>query len=61
MGGDEVNYNCWRQTSSVVEWMIQMGWEVNDEGFRRLWTHFQNNAQQRLYNVGIKTVYVRII
>nr|CAI5818311.1 unnamed protein product [Callosobruchus analis] len=50
MGGDEVNFDCWKSTPNIVEWMQKKGLNVTtEEGWIQLWTHFQNNALQRLY------------
>ncbi|XP_060536294.1 chitooligosaccharidolytic beta-N-acetylglucosaminidase [Cylas formicarius] len=49
MGGDEVNFNCWNRTDSVVEWMTSKGWGRGDADFVKLWDHFQSQALERVY------------
>lgn len=50
MGGDEVNFNCWNSTNSIVEWMAkEKGWGRSEADFVKLWDYFQNQALERLY------------
>ncbi|KAJ8925415.1 hypothetical protein NQ315_009247, partial [Exocentrus adspersus] len=50
MGGDEVNFNCWNSTNSIVEWMSkEKGWGQTEEDFLKLWDYFQQQALERLY------------
>lgn len=50
MGGDEVNFNCWNSTDSIVEWMAtEKGWGRSEEDFVKLWNYFQEQALERLY------------
>lgn len=49
MGGDEINFKCWSSTKNIENWMIKRKWNFDDDGFIKLWNHFQNNAVQRLY------------
>ncbi|CAG9857968.1 unnamed protein product [Phyllotreta striolata] len=49
MGGDEVTFKCWENTTSIVEWMRAKGWGTTDRDFVKLWNHFQSNALERLY------------
>ncbi|KAG5874272.1 hypothetical protein JTB14_028872 [Gonioctena quinquepunctata] len=48
MGGDEVNFACWNNTPSIVEWMKQKGWGNSENDFVKLWKHFQSNALTRV-------------
>lgn len=50
MGGDEVNFDCWNSTDSMVAWMAsEKGWGRTDEDFLKLWDYFQQKALERLY------------
>nr|CAH7737714.1 unnamed protein product [Callosobruchus chinensis] len=50
MGGDEVNFDCWKSTPNIVEWMQMKGLNVTmEKDWIQLWTYFQNNALERLY------------
>ncbi|XP_018579995.1 chitooligosaccharidolytic beta-N-acetylglucosaminidase isoform X2 [Anoplophora glabripennis] len=50
MGGDEVNFNCWNSTDSIVEWMAkEKGWGRTEADFVKLWDYFQTQALERLY------------
>uniref|UniRef100_A0AAR5P4B0 Beta-hexosaminidase n=1 Tax=Dendroctonus ponderosae TaxID=77166 RepID=A0AAR5P4B0_DENPD len=49
MGGDEVNFNCWNKTESMVNWMAAKGWGRTEKDFVRLWDHFQSQAVQKVY------------
>ncbi|RVE49648.1 hypothetical protein evm_005705 [Chilo suppressalis] len=49
MGGDEVNNNCWNTSESIQNFMAQKNWDLNEDGFIKLWDYFQNNAQSRAY------------
>lgn len=44
MGGDEVNFNCWNGTQSIVDWMKDKGLGRNQADFVALWKHFQNKT-----------------
>ncbi|XP_075234366.1 beta-hexosaminidase 1 [Lycorma delicatula] len=44
MGGDEVHFQCWNETTDITEWMTKRGWKTNDEGFLQLWNYFQQHA-----------------
>jgi hexosaminidase len=42
MGGDEVNFRCWNETQSIIDWMIQQGYpDRTSESFLKFWSHFQ--------------------
>ncbi|XP_050299651.1 chitooligosaccharidolytic beta-N-acetylglucosaminidase isoform X2 [Anthonomus grandis grandis] len=49
MGGDEVNFNCWNNTESIVKWMEQKGWGRTEADFIKLWDYFQSKALERVY------------
>nr|XP_023027673.1 chitooligosaccharidolytic beta-N-acetylglucosaminidase [Leptinotarsa decemlineata] len=49
MGGDEVSFTCWNQSSKIMEWMSSKGWGNTEEDFIKLWNHFQTNALERLF------------
>ncbi|XP_055382720.1 chitooligosaccharidolytic beta-N-acetylglucosaminidase-like [Condylostylus longicornis] len=51
MGGDEVSNACWNSSEQIQLWMQQRHWELNNEGFLKLWAYFQNNALERLDKV----------
>lgn len=48
MGGDEVFFNCWNASESLTNWMLSRGWDLEADGFMRLWGHFQQTALERL-------------
>lgn len=48
MGGDEVHFKCWESSENITNWMAERGWNLDDEGYVRLWSYFQNNALERL-------------
>ncbi|CAA3004232.1 Chitooligosaccharidolytic beta-N-acetylglucosaminidase [Olea europaea subsp. europaea] len=49
MGGDEVNFNCWNNTDSIVEWMVKKNLSGRQEDdFRMVWDHFQKRAYEKL-------------
>ncbi|CAH1984734.1 unnamed protein product [Acanthoscelides obtectus] len=49
MGGDEVNFHCWKSTPNIAEWMQRKGLNVSEEkDLVQLWRYFQDNALQRL-------------
>lgn len=58
MGGDEVNFNCWNSTSSIVEWMSKKGWGRTEADFIRLWDYFQNQALEKVYKTAGKQIPV---
>jgi hypothetical protein len=41
MGGDEVNFPCWRQEPAIVKWMEDHGFpvepSVDARGYKELW------------------------
>ena len=41
MGGDEVKLNCWNTSAPLQNWMLQRGWQLEEEDFMRLWGYFQ--------------------
>ncbi|XP_057664989.1 chitooligosaccharidolytic beta-N-acetylglucosaminidase isoform X2 [Diorhabda carinulata] len=51
MGGDEVKFDCWKETPRIVEWMVNKGWNSTDpeKDYVKLWNYFQKNALERLY------------
>lgn len=57
MGGDEVNFNCWNSTDSIVEWMKnEKGWGRTEQDFIQLWNLFQSQALERVYKVAGKQI-----
>ncbi|XP_026276517.2 chitooligosaccharidolytic beta-N-acetylglucosaminidase [Frankliniella occidentalis] len=49
MGGDEVNFNCWNTTESIISWMRQNNASARTgDDFRKLWDVFQTRALQKL-------------
>lgn len=59
MGGDEVNFNCWRTTENIVKWMQeQQNWGLEDKDFVKLWDYFQTKALERLYKKAGKPIPV---
>ncbi|KAG5681024.1 hypothetical protein PVAND_010490 [Polypedilum vanderplanki] len=56
MGGDEVSVSCWNSSSSLQNWMIAKGWNLNESDFMKLWGYFQNNALERLDKANFKKV-----
>lgn len=47
MGGDEVSFNCWNATDSIVSWMKTKGWGREEADFMKLWDIFQTTALER--------------
>ncbi|KAL1512928.1 hypothetical protein ABEB36_002428 [Hypothenemus hampei] len=56
MGGDEVNFNCWNNTPSIVDWMTKMGWNRTEGDFVKLWNHFQSQAVEKVYQKAGKEI-----
>lgn len=52
MGGDEVKFECWETSRTLVEWMVARNWTLDQNGFMRLWDYFQTNALERLDRIG---------
>ncbi|XP_069701627.1 chitooligosaccharidolytic beta-N-acetylglucosaminidase isoform X2 [Periplaneta americana] len=44
MGGDEVNFDCWRSVPEIVNWMKNNSLGVTDNDFLQLWDMFQKKA-----------------
>ena len=62
MGGDEVNFPCWRTDPGVVRWLEDNGYntnpEINAEGYMRLWSDFQvEETQVQLLMLILPTCY----
>lgn len=55
MGGDEVSFACWNSSDSIKAWMKEKQWELDTDGYMKLWNHFQENALQRLDKVSPKS------
>lgn len=51
MGGDEVSVECWNTSARIRDWMVNKGWKLDEDGFMKLWGHFQKNALERLDKV----------
>ncbi|KAF7271840.1 hypothetical protein GWI33_015319 [Rhynchophorus ferrugineus] len=58
MGGDEVNFNCWNNTPSIVDWMQKKGWGLQEADFVKLWDHFQSQALEKVYQKAGKQIPV---
>ncbi|XP_030756316.1 chitooligosaccharidolytic beta-N-acetylglucosaminidase-like [Sitophilus oryzae] len=57
MGGDEININCWNNTDTMTDWMVnEKGWNLTKSGFYEAWIYFQQEAQARLWNKAGKDV-----
>ncbi|XP_072394707.1 chitooligosaccharidolytic beta-N-acetylglucosaminidase-like [Diabrotica undecimpunctata] len=57
MGGDEVAFQCWKNTPKIVDFVKNKGWDITtDEGYLKLWDYFQNNALERLYKKAGKKI-----
>ncbi|XP_037045351.1 chitooligosaccharidolytic beta-N-acetylglucosaminidase-like [Bradysia coprophila] len=48
MGGDEVHFKCWESSANLTTWMVNRGWNLDDDGYMQLWSYFQNKALERL-------------
>lgn len=48
MGGDEVHFKCWESSANLTNWMNNRGWSLDEDGYTRLWSYFQNEALERL-------------
>ncbi|KAJ9588965.1 hypothetical protein L9F63_017742, partial [Diploptera punctata] len=49
MGGDEVNFDCWRSSEEIVNWMTKQGWGNMDADFLKLWGDvFQKKAFEKV-------------
>jgi hexosaminidase len=49
MGGDEVNFSCWNETTEITDWLKARGRKDNSkEDFLYLWTHFQNRSLEEV-------------
>ncbi|KAL5248679.1 hypothetical protein ACHWQZ_G017760 [Mnemiopsis leidyi] len=48
MGGDEVNFNCWKSVKTITDFMETKGWKTEDEGFMKLWDYYQTEAYKKL-------------
>ncbi|XP_064073369.1 chitooligosaccharidolytic beta-N-acetylglucosaminidase [Vanessa tameamea] len=44
MGGDEVFFNCWNSSEEITSYMQSKGYEINVEGFIKLWGEFHETA-----------------
>lgn len=55
MGGDEVSFPCWALSDDVQKWMRDRGLdgnpEINPDSYLRLWSHFQDQAREKLLKV----------
>jgi len=54
MGGDEVSNACWNTSEQIQKWMVEKDWDLNNDGFVKLWGHFQDNALERVDRVSQK-------
>jgi hexosaminidase len=57
-GGDEIFLPCWNASSSLQSWMLNRGWNLNEEGFMSLWGYFQENAVNAFDKVRSKKVQI---
>uniref|UniRef100_A0A1A9ZNX1 Beta-hexosaminidase n=1 Tax=Glossina pallidipes TaxID=7398 RepID=A0A1A9ZNX1_GLOPL len=46
MGGDEVFLTCWKDKSSINDWMTESNWRLDNSDFMHLWGHFQMKAMR---------------
>jgi len=51
MGGDEVNFDCWKSEKSITDFMESKGWSSDVGGFMKLWDHYQQRAYEQLQAV----------
>lgn len=52
MGGDEVKFECWETSQTLVDWIVARNWTRDRDGFMKLWNYFQTNALERLDRIG---------
>lgn len=58
MGGDEVHFKCWESSDNLTNWMTDRGWNLDDDGYMRLWSYFQNKALERLDKSAMNTTKI---
>ena len=52
LGGDEINFRCWNESSAITDFMIKKGWlNGTDTGFLQLWSLFHNRSLEALDTV----------
>lgn len=56
VGGDEVNINCWNTSTELQNWMLEKGWNLNEDGFMELWAYYQEKSLERFDRVFEKKV-----
>ncbi|CAL8127228.1 unnamed protein product [Orchesella dallaii] len=50
MGGDEVDFRCYKSIPAFVDWMNANGYTQDEEDYFRLWAKFQQDALDKLTN-----------
>lgn len=48
MGGDEVNFECWRSSLDIVNWMTSQGMGQTNDDYLQLWDMFQKKAYMKV-------------
>ncbi|XP_021924900.1 chitooligosaccharidolytic beta-N-acetylglucosaminidase isoform X2 [Zootermopsis nevadensis] len=48
MGGDEVNFGCWRSSPEIVNWMTSHHLGQTDDDYLQLWDIFQKRAYTKV-------------
>ncbi|XP_055306307.1 chitooligosaccharidolytic beta-N-acetylglucosaminidase-like [Sitodiplosis mosellana] len=51
MGGDEVHEECWNSSKEIQNFMLNLGLELDSNGFMDLWGYFQAKAVARMDKV----------
>lgn len=53
MGGDEVNFGCWRSSPEIVDWMRKQGMGQTDVDYLQLWDMFQKRAYMKVVEANL--------
>ena len=48
MGGDEVNFNCWRSADEIKTWLASRGMTGTKEELLDMWKSFQEQAAAKV-------------
>lgn len=48
IGGDEINFRCWNESSEIRKFMSDKGWPNSTTGFLQLWSYFHNKSLTEL-------------
>jgi len=54
MGGDEVNFNCWRSADEIKTWLASRGMTGTKEELLDMWKSFQEQAAAKVYDAAGK-------